>query len=186
MICPVEIARDMSAFRAARVGDDAKHGFLPEGRSGAGDESTGRDVAGHGEEDYVVASGGDSRHQRPAHAALAGTLRTRGVQRVDGPAAGEAFAAAGAGGEGGEGAGALPGALSRFQRAAFSREAGSRAWHRTELHVGEASAAGSGVGGAGAQARGAPQATSAAALAGDVVAYRRQPSSVVAGRALVR
>src|SRR5216684_649795 len=81
MICPVEIARDMSAFRAARVGDDAKHGFLPEGRSGAGDESTGRDVAGHGEEDYVVASGGDSRHQRPAHAGLAARGRKRGVHR---------------------------------------------------------------------------------------------------------
>ena len=26
MICPVEIARDLSAFRAVRVGDHAKHG----------------------------------------------------------------------------------------------------------------------------------------------------------------
>src|SRR5271169_5554696 len=103
MICPVEIASDMSAFRAARVGDHAKHGFLYEGRSGASDESARCDVAGHGEEDYVVAGGGDSRHQRPAPAALAGTLRARGVQRVDGPAAGEAVAAAGAAGDGGEG-----------------------------------------------------------------------------------
>ena len=54
MICPVEIASEMSAFRAARVGDHAKHDQLSEGRSGAGDESTGRDVAGDGEEDYVV------------------------------------------------------------------------------------------------------------------------------------
>src|SRR5712692_1360191 len=28
MICPVEIARDMSAFRAVRIRDHAKHGFL--------------------------------------------------------------------------------------------------------------------------------------------------------------
>ena len=49
----------MSALRAARVGDHAQHGFLPEGRDGAGDESTGSDVAGDGEEDHLVASGGD-------------------------------------------------------------------------------------------------------------------------------
>ena len=52
MICPAKIARDLSALRAARVGDHAKHGFLFEGRGGAGDESTGSDVAGDGEEDH--------------------------------------------------------------------------------------------------------------------------------------
>jgi hypothetical protein len=31
MICPVEIARDLFALRAARVGDHAKHDLLPEG-----------------------------------------------------------------------------------------------------------------------------------------------------------
>jgi len=62
MICPVEIARDMSAFRAVRIRDHAKHGFLFEGRDGAGDESTGSDIAGHGEEDHVVASGGNYWH----------------------------------------------------------------------------------------------------------------------------
>src|SRR5450432_1537629 len=101
MIRPVEIASEMSAFRAARVGDHAKHGILHEGRSGAGDESTGCNVASHGKEDYVVAGGGDFGHQRPAHAALAGALRARGIQRVDGPAAGPAFATAGAAGDGG-------------------------------------------------------------------------------------
>ena len=35
--------------------EHAKHGLLPEGRDGAGDESTGRDVAGDGQEDNVVA-----------------------------------------------------------------------------------------------------------------------------------
>ena len=41
-MCPVEIASDLSAWRAARVGDHGKHGGLLEGRSGAGDESNSR------------------------------------------------------------------------------------------------------------------------------------------------
>ena len=41
MICPVELASDVSALQAARVGDHAEHGFLHEGGDGAGDESTG-------------------------------------------------------------------------------------------------------------------------------------------------
>src|SRR5215469_8254807 len=71
MICPVEIARDVSALRAVRVGDHGKHGFLFEDRDGAGNERTGSDFTGDGEEDYLVASGRDHRDQRPAHAALA-------------------------------------------------------------------------------------------------------------------
>jgi hypothetical protein len=39
MICPVDLAHDMSALRAARIGDHAKHGILLEGRDGAGYES---------------------------------------------------------------------------------------------------------------------------------------------------
>src|SRR5208282_666523 len=109
MICPVEIAHEMSALRAVRMGDHAEHGNLSEGRDGAGDESTGRDVAGDGEEDHVVAGGGDSRHQRSAHAAVAGTLRGRGLQRVAGSAAWEAVASPGSGGDGGEGVRAVPG-----------------------------------------------------------------------------
>jgi hypothetical protein len=74
MICPVELASDVSALRAARVGDHVKHGFLPEGCDGAGDQSTRSNFAGHGQEDPLVASGGDHRHQRPADAALARAL----------------------------------------------------------------------------------------------------------------
>src|ERR1700752_2932799 len=161
MICPVEIASDMSALRAVRMGDHAEHGSLSEGRDGAGDASTGRDVAG----------GGDSGHQRPAHAAVAGALRGRGLQRVAGPAAGPALAAPGAGGDGGESVRLVPGKVFRFERAALSREVAGRARDRAELHLGEAGIAGSGPGGARAQARGASQATGAAALAGDAVAY---------------
>src|SRR3977135_1618238 len=153
MICPVEIASEMSALRAARVGDHAKHGFLPEGRDGAGDESTGRDVAGDGEEDYVVASSGDSGHQRPAHAAVAGALRGRGLQRVVRQAVWQAVESSGAGGEGGASVRALSGEVFRSERAAFSREAAGEARDRVELQLGEAGIAGSGVGGAGSRAR---------------------------------
>src|ERR1700687_3503627 len=103
MICPVEIAHDMSALRAVRIGDHAEHGDLSEGRDGAGNESTGRDVAGDGEEDHVVAGGGDSGHQRPAHAAVAGALRGRGLRRIAGPAGGASPACPGGGGGGGGG-----------------------------------------------------------------------------------
>src|SRR6266567_5515639 len=157
MICPVEIASDMSALRAARVADHGKHGYLPEGRDGAGHESTGRDVAGDGEEDHLVAGGGDPRDQRPVHAALARALRRRGLQRVVRPAARAAVATAGAGGDGGEGVRALPGEVFRSERAAFSRETAGRAWDRAELHLGEAGIAGSRVSGAGAQAWSASQ-----------------------------
>src|SRR6266576_795658 len=186
MICPVQIARDMSALRAAKVGDHGKHGFLPEGRDGAGNESTGRDVASDGEEDHLVAGGGDPWDQRPAHAALARALRRTGLQRVVRPAAGAAVATAGTGGDGGEGVRAVPGEVFRSERAAFSRETAGRARDRTELHLGEAGVAGSGVSGARAQAWSASQTARAAAVAGDAVAYRRQPPPVVSGRTLVR
>src|SRR2546427_13204238 len=74
MICPLEIASDLSALRAARVADHGKHGWLLEGRDGAGDESAGSDFTGDGETDHLVAGGGDRRHERPLDAAVAGTL----------------------------------------------------------------------------------------------------------------
>ena len=168
------------------MGDHAEHGSLSEGRDGAGDESTGRNVASDGKEDHLVAGGGDPRDQRPAHASVAGALRRRGLQRVAGPAAGQALAAAGAGGDGGESVRPVPGKVFRSERAALSREAAGRAWDRTELHLGEAGPAGSGPGGARTQARSASQAARAAAAARDAVAYRRQPPPVVSGRTLVR
>src|SRR5258708_29317811 len=186
MICPVEIAHDMSALRAVRIRDHAKHGSLSEDRDGAGNEGTGRDVAGDGEEDYLVAGGGDPWDQRPAHAALARALRRRGLQRVVRPTARAAVETAGAGGDGGESVRVVPGEIFRSERAALSREVAVRARNRTELHLGEAGIAGSGPGGARTQARGASQTAPAAAVAGDAVAYRRQPPPVVSGRALVR
>src|SRR6202050_2653728 len=67
MICPVEIASDMSGVRAV-VGDHARHDLLHTSRHGAGDESTGSNVAGDGQEDQLVASSRDlgisDRHMR--------------------------------------------------------------------------------------------------------------------------
>jgi hypothetical protein len=57
----------MSAQRAVRVGDHAKHGIRLEGRGGAGDEGPGSDLAGNAEEDYVVSGeiiGTRDRHVR--------------------------------------------------------------------------------------------------------------------------
>src|SRR5258708_37603669 len=139
----------MAALRAVRIGDHGKHGFLPEGRDGAGDESTGRDVASDGEEDHLVAGGGDPWDQRPAHAALARALRRRGIQRVVGPAARAAVETAGTGGDGGEGVRALPGEVFRSERAAFSRETAGRGRDRGEVHRGGAGRAGSGGWGGG-------------------------------------
>src|SRR6266436_5073679 len=159
----------MSALRAVRVGDHGKHGFLPEGRDGAGDESTGRDIASDGEEDHLVAGGGDPWDQRPAHAALARALRRRGLQRAAGPAARAALETAGAGSDGGEGVRLVPGKVFRSERAALSREVAGRARDRAELHLGEAGVAGSWVSGARAQAWSASQTARAAAVAGDAV-----------------
>jgi hypothetical protein len=52
----VLLSSEMSAFQAVRVGDHGRHGFLFEGRDGAGDESTGSNFASRGEEDH----GGDA------------------------------------------------------------------------------------------------------------------------------
>jgi hypothetical protein len=65
MICPVELASDLSALQAVRVGA-CTAGFLHEGRDGAGDASTGSNCASHGQEDHLLASGGDYRPPRPA------------------------------------------------------------------------------------------------------------------------
>src|SRR5271157_5940004 len=89
-------------------------------------------------------------------------------------------------GHGGAGVGAVSGPVFRSERTAFSREAAGRAPDRVELHLGKTSSARGRTGGQGPQARGASQATGTATAARHVAAHRRQPSSLVAGRALVR
>ncbi len=50
-----------------------KHGVLLEGRDGAGNEDTGSDSAGDGEEDHLVAGSRDHRHQRPVRCGVGGS-----------------------------------------------------------------------------------------------------------------
>src|ERR1700726_3029468 len=91
-------------------------------------------------------------------AAVKNALRGRGLQRIAGPAAGQALASPGGGGDGGESVRVVPGKVFRSERAALSREVAGRARDGTELHLGEAGTAGSGPGSARTQARGASQA----------------------------
>jgi transposase len=58
--------------------------------------------------------------------------------------------------------------------------------HQIELHLGETGSARGRAGGQGAQTRGASQAAGTSATAGHAAAHRRQPASLVPGRALVR
>jgi hypothetical protein len=82
MICPGGIASEVCALRGVKVGDHAQHDLLGEGRDGEGDESTGSDLAGHGQEDYVAAGSGNYRHQRPADVAWS-TLPAPRINRAE-------------------------------------------------------------------------------------------------------
>ena len=82
MICPVEIASDLSAWRAARVGDHAKHCGLLKGRGGAGMKVQEVILRAMAKKITWVAGRRDYRHQRPADAALAGALGRVWLRRV--------------------------------------------------------------------------------------------------------
>lgn len=180
MICPVEIASEMSAFKVGHGRGSCRRGHekLLWGRRGTGDENPRSFIAGDGEEDHVVAGGGNHRDIGPEHEA--GAVRAARLRRVVRPAAREAESevrAPATGGamhhtvHGGAGAGVVPGEILRSERAAFSREAASGARHPAELHVGEE----------GAPARGASEAAAAPAAAGHAAAHRRQQAWVVPG-----
>jgi hypothetical protein len=72
----VKLANEMSGLSGTvrslmtRCGHEATE----RSRSGAGDETTGRNVAGDGQADHLVSGSGDPRHQLPADAALEDTL----------------------------------------------------------------------------------------------------------------
>jgi hypothetical protein len=59
MICPDELAHEMSHSERPGWIHAREHGEVSKGRGGAGDEGAGSDFAGDGEEDHVVAGGGD-------------------------------------------------------------------------------------------------------------------------------
>ena len=64
MMCPVKLANEMSGL-SGKLGSSMTrcgHEAAERSRSGAGDETTGRHVAGDGEADHLVSGSGDPRH----------------------------------------------------------------------------------------------------------------------------
>src|SRR5436309_874653 len=122
-------------------------------RDGADDEGARSAVAGHGEEDHLVASSRDYRSERPHNAALAGATGAERLRRTGGSAQRGSEPEAGTAGDMREGTGLVPGTLLRPQHTAFPREAEGGARDRVELHVGAEGAAGSGLGSQTKQAR---------------------------------
>src|ERR1700719_225546 len=96
-----------------------RHGTYRERGLGAGDENTGSDFASDGQEDYVVAGGGDHRDQRAADAALAPSIRKIRLRRNLGSPSRRAESAAGAAAEGAASLAAVWGEVFRFQREPF-------------------------------------------------------------------
>ena len=75
MICPVEIANEMSAFGGVTwVFFVEAHATLLTSRSGADHEDTRSDHAGDGQEDKVVSSGPHPGHQLSANETNEGAL----------------------------------------------------------------------------------------------------------------
>src|SRR5205823_5483780 len=169
MICPLEIASDLSALRAARVADHGKHGWLLEGRDGVGDESAGSDFTGDGETDHLREG-----YQEFGYDGLFDKRRGKASPRR------------------------VPMALAE-QVLQFYRE---KYFDLNVLHFHQKLVEEHGIRlsytwvklalqGAGLVARerkrgSASQAARAPAAAGDAVAHRWQPASLVPGRALVR
>ena len=73
----MKLASELSALSGIVKGSmtGCSHKAEESSRSGAGDETTRRDVAGDGQADHMVSSRGDSRHQLPADAAVEDTIR---------------------------------------------------------------------------------------------------------------
>ena len=75
MICRVELATDLSALQAVRVRDHAQHDVLHAGCDGAGNESTGRDIASLAKKITWWQAAEIIGISDRAHATLAGALR---------------------------------------------------------------------------------------------------------------
>src|SRR5215469_14101872 len=90
MICPVELASEMSAFwRGPEVELSAggRHGFLLGVRHGAGDEDTGSDFASDGEKDHLEPgrqrSSASATGRCAAGTSATGSLATTGYSTAD-------------------------------------------------------------------------------------------------------
>src|SRR5215469_17750823 len=188
MICPVELASEMSAFwRGPEVELPAggRHGFLLGVRHGAGDEDTGSDFASDGEKDHLEPGRRDHRHQRPADAPLVRAPPGVWLRRAIRPPIAQAESEARAGGGSRASAGTVPGHVFRSERSALLRKAARGARYRPELYLGQAGLARGWSGEEGASARRSSPATTAAAVAGNAVAFGWQPAPLVWRRSLV-
>src|SRR5215472_7597700 len=150
--------------------------------NGADDESTRSDFESDGGKPEMVGGGRDHRGDGSDDAAVAGTLPKEWLRRFVRLPEEAAEPEADCRGETGGGAPVVPGEVFRFQCAAFSREAGRRARHPAELHMGKAGAARSRAGGEAAAARNASATSSPAAVTGNAAAYRCQPACLVSRR----
>src|SRR5215472_983803 len=165
---------------------EGRHGELPEGGSGAGDEATRSHFASLGQEDYLGAGRRDYRDPGSADATLETTLRRIRLRRAVRPSLRETQPEARASGDGGTDPAAVSAALRGFQRAALPREAVRATPHSAELHVGEAGSADRGVGEKEPQAWGTSTTAAASPTTRDVVAFGRQLPRLVSGPPPVR
>src|SRR5579864_5440509 len=129
----------------------------------------------------MVGGGRDHRRLRPDHAAVAGALPRAWLRRTLRPPQAAAEPETDCPEDSGKGAAVISGEVLRFQRAAFSREAGRGARHPDQLHVGEDGAARIGTGEQAAAARDAPATASTTAITRDAAAHRCQQACLVWG-----
>src|SRR5215472_14185674 len=165
---------------------EGRHGELPEGGSGAGDETARSDFASLGQEDYLGAGRRDYRDPGSADATLETTLRRIRLRRAVRPSLRETQPEARAFGGGGRDPAAVSAALRGFQRAALPRKAARKTPHSAELHVGEAGSAHRGVGEKEPQARGTSTPAAASPTTRDAAALGRQFPRLVSGPPPIR
>src|SRR5215469_18106796 len=127
----------------------------------------------------------DHRHQRPADAPLVRALPGVWLRRAIRPPIAQAESEARAGGGSRASAGTVPGHVFRSERSALLRKAARGARYRPELYLGQAGLARGWSGEEGASARRSSPATTAAAVAGNAVAFGWQPAPLVWRRSLV-
>ena len=185
-IChPVELANDLSAKRAARIGDHAEHGVLSEGRRGAGDEGTGSDFRAMAKRitwwQAAEILGITDRQMRRWRQRYEEQDYDGLIDRRRGKPSGRRVPLE-----------QVEKVLQLYREKYFDLNV--RHFHeklrggtrdRVELHLGEAGVARGRTGEAGPEARGASQAAPAAPAAGDAAASGREPPPVVPGPALV-
>jgi hypothetical protein len=124
----------MSALRRWRVRLESERRPAILGcRDRADDENTRSATEGDGQEDHVVAGGGDHRRDRADDASLAGANRRAGIFGVVRRTEGKAESKTRAVGDSREGAAVVTGGVLRPEHTTFARKAERVTCHRAEL-----------------------------------------------------